>query len=85
MMAEYIFLTTEGSTYQPNSDSLEPDIDNVQVIGFARGMTVQEAAIGLIQSNAFLADTSFDEVFAIKLADANREYMSLRQLFQKAS
>ena len=32
-MNYYIFLTNEGSTYQPNFESIEPDCDNTQVIG----------------------------------------------------
>ncbi len=79
-MAEYIFLTTEGSTFQPNSNSPEPDIENIQVIGFAGGDTVQDAAMRLVESNEYLADTSFEEIFAIQLADERKEYFSLRDL-----
>jgi len=82
-MAEYIFLTTEGSTFQPNSISSEPDIENMQVIGFARGDTVQDAAKKLVKLNEYLGDTSFDDIFAIQLADENREYLSLRGLVQR--
>ena len=34
-MKSYIFITTEGFTYQPGSESPEPDVENCQVIGFA--------------------------------------------------
>ncbi|MDP3878733.1 MAG: hypothetical protein Q8Q07_00300 [Dehalococcoidales bacterium] len=81
-MAEYIFLTTEGSTFQPNSISSEPDIENMQVIGFAGGDTVQDASRNLLELNEYLADTSFDDIFAIQLADEHREYLSLRELIQ---
>ena len=33
-MKNYIFITEEEVTYQPNSTSPEPDIENCQVIGF---------------------------------------------------
>ena len=82
-MAEYIFLTTEGSTFQPRSISSEPDIENMQVIGFARGDTVQDAATRLVDLNEFLADTSFDDIFAIQIADEHREHLSLRGLIQR--
>ncbi len=82
-MAEYIFLTTEGSTFQPNSISSEPDIENMQVIGFAQGDTVQDASRNLLDSNEYLADTDFDEIFAIPLATDHREYFSLRELIQR--
>lgn len=83
-MKEYIFLTNEGVTFQPNSTTLEPDIENMQVIGFASGDTVQDAAIRLVELNEYLADTNFDELFAIQLADIHREYFSLRDIFQKS-
>ncbi|MDD5591459.1 MAG: hypothetical protein PHY18_06005 [Dehalococcoidales bacterium] len=82
-MAEYIFLTTEGSTFQPSSISSEPDVENMQVIGFARGDTVQDAATRLVELNKYLVDTSFDDIFAIQIADENREYLSLRGLIQR--
>jgi Tfp pilus assembly PilM family ATPase len=83
MMGEYIFLTTEGSTFQPNSTSYEPDIENMQVIGFAEGDTVQDASRKLLELNEYLATTNFDEIFAIQLAGDHREYLSLRDVIQK--
>jgi hypothetical protein len=82
-MGKYIFLTTEGLTYQPNSASSEPDIENIQVIGFAQGDTVQDASRNLLELNEYLADTNFDGIFAIQLADDHREYFSLRDIIKK--
>jgi len=79
-MGKYIFLTTEGLTYQPNSASPEPDIENIQVIGFAQGDTVQDASRNLLGLNEYLADTNFDEIFAIQLADDHREYFLLKDI-----
>ena len=42
-MKSYIFITDEGTTYQPNSISPEPEIENCQVIGFAQGNDSNEA------------------------------------------
>lgn len=42
-MNRYIFLTTEGYTYQPNSESIEPDCDNAQLIGIVEGENQKEA------------------------------------------
>jgi hypothetical protein len=84
-MAQYIFLTVEGSTFQPDSTNSEPDIENMQVIGFAGGDTVQDAATKLVKLNAYLANTNFDEIFAIQLADDHREYFSLRDLFRQSA
>jgi hypothetical protein len=83
-MREYIFLTSEGTTFQPDSTSSEPDIENMQVIGFAGGDTVQDAVIRLVELNEYLANTNFDEIFAIQLADNHREYFSLRDILRKS-
>jgi hypothetical protein len=83
-MREYIFLTSEGTTFQPDSTSSEPDIENMQVIGFVGGDTVQDAVIRLVELNEYLANTNFDEIFAIQLADNHREYFSLRDVLRKA-
>ena len=36
-MKNYMFITAEGFTCQPDSESIEPDIENLQVIGFDSG------------------------------------------------
>lgn len=77
-MNKYIFITSEGFTFQPYSDSAEPDIENMQVIGFAQGKTAEAAIKDLIAKNTYLIETSFDEVFAIRLENDYREYYSLR-------
>ena len=84
-MRQYIFLTAEGTTFQPDSTSSEPDIENMQVIGLACGETVQAAALRLVVLNAYLANTNFDEFFAIQLANDHREYFSLRDIRKSGS
>lgn len=66
-MKIYIFLTNEGYTYQPNSDFSEPDIENLQVIGFAKGEDSKEAFRNLVKENGYLCKTNFDEVFCYQL------------------
>ncbi len=73
----YIFLTLDGYTFQPDSMSIEPDIENLQVVGFAFGVTSEEAFRKLLKENEFLVKTSFDEVFCYQLDDnyrASKEY-----------
>lgn len=65
----YIFLTVEGITFQPDSESFEPDIENLQVIGFAKGKDSKEAFQNLIKENEYLLETSFDEIFCYELAN----------------
>jgi len=76
----YIFLTSEGYTFQPQSECLEPDIDNLQVIGFAKGTNSQEAFYNLVKNNECLLKTTFEEVFCYELAEnykATKAYYNL--------
>jgi hypothetical protein len=79
-MNKYIFITTEGSTYQPNSDSSEPDIENMQVIGFGQGDTAQSAMRKLLKMSEYLVNTNFNEIIAIQLVNDHREYFSLKDI-----
>lgn len=33
-MKHFVSITTEGFTFQPDFESIEPDIENCQVLGF---------------------------------------------------
>jgi hypothetical protein len=67
-MKAFIFVTREGYTYQPLSESAEPDIENLQVLGFANGENAASAFSQLVADNTWLAETSFREVFSLELA-----------------
>ena len=70
-MSNYIFLTNEGSTYQPNSESIEPDCSNTQVIGISSGNNEDEAFENLKRENEYLFEMSFNEVYCYKLDSDN--------------
>ncbi|MBI4377920.1 MAG: hypothetical protein HY578_02360 [Nitrospinae bacterium] len=70
-MKSFIFVTTEGFTYQPNSESPEPDIENCQVIGFADGKDLEDAFGNLISENEYLLETNFDEIIGYELRHKN--------------
>ncbi len=53
----YIFLTSDGYTFQPDSMSVEPDIENLQVVGFAVGVNSKEAFQKLLGENEYLLKT----------------------------
>lgn len=67
-LINYIFLTHEGYTFQPGSISDIPDIENMQVIGFSRGLSPGSAFQNLIKENQYLQDTSYDEVICYELS-----------------
>ena len=72
-MDTYIFLTNEGSTYQPHSESVEPDCNNAQVIGIAKGDNEDKAFENLKRENEYLFEMSFNEVYCYKLESGNIE------------
>ncbi|BCZ45823.1 hypothetical protein psyc5s11_18900 [Clostridium gelidum] len=75
-MNNYIFLTDEGYTYQPNTESDVPDIENLQVIGISCGENEEAAFNNLMAKRRYLLSTSFDEIFCYKLAsDYKDSYM----------
>jgi hypothetical protein len=78
-MKSYIFITTEGVTYQPDSESPEPDIENCQVIGFAEGNSPEGAFDNLIKENGYLLETSFDEIICFELR--HRDYYKFAKGF----
>ncbi|QOG11603.1 hypothetical protein [Arcobacter sp. FWKO B] len=72
------FITFEGFTFQPDSESDVPDIENMQVIGFSKGLDINEAFVNLQKSNKYLKDTSFDEIIGIELKDKKFSYFNLK-------
>jgi hypothetical protein len=75
----YIFLTSEGTTFQPGSYSFEPDIENLQVIGFSKGTDPKDAFERLLDESTYLKQTSFDEIFGMELVQtSSKTYFSLK-------
>lgn len=78
-LKHYIFLTAEGSTFQPNSNFIEPDIENMQVIGFACGKTADKAFENLVEDKGYLVESNFDKVFSLTLEDDKKRFFSLNR------
>ena len=72
-MPAFIFITSEGATYQPNTVAQEPDVENCQVLGFARGSSPQDAFRNLLQDDYWLLETSFDSLQCIELKHEDYE------------
>ena len=82
-MKSYIFITTEGYTFQPESEAIEPDIENCQVVGFAKGRDEQQAFKNLVKENPYLLETTFEKLVCIELKHTN--YNKCAQHFYLAS
>jgi len=59
-MNNYLFLTNEGYTYQLDSESIEPDCENSQLIGIASGNTKEEAFKNLLKEKEYLTEFNFN-------------------------
>ncbi len=79
-MRSFIFITTEGFTYQNKSESAEPDVENCQVIGYSDGLTPEDAFSNLLKNNEYLYSTSFDEIICLELANEERKYFYLQEV-----
>ena len=86
-MKSYIFITSEGLTYQPGSEEIEPDIENCQVIGFAQGIDEKEAFDNLVEENQYLLKTTFDELICLEFKHNNyhkhSKYFNLKDCREK--
>lgn len=55
-MKKFIFVTPEGNTESPNGK----EIENLQVIGFAKGKDEIEAIKNLLKENEWIWDSGFN-------------------------
>lgn len=72
-MNNYLFLTNEGYTYQPDSETIESDCENSQLIGIASGNTQEEAFKNLINEKEYLRQFNFNEIYCYELAKTYEE------------
>ena len=82
-MREYIFITAEGITYQPESKSDMPDIENLQVVGFGRGESPDDAVKNMLKGNGYLKETNFDEIISIELKSDKRTFHYLKDFYKR--
>ena len=79
-MNNYIFISKEGHTFQPNSNSIEPDCENEQVLGYAKGNTEEEAFKNLLINYDYLKTSNFNEVYCCKLCnESKKRYFNLKR------
>lgn len=76
-MRHFIFLTQEGYTFQPNSKSAIPDIENLQVLGTASGLDEWKAFENFKKENEYLLDTDYKNIVAMELKDEKQYYFSV--------
>ena len=77
-MKDFIFITFEGYTFKPNSEEIMPDIENMQVIGFSKGLNSKEACENLKIKSSYLKETNYNEIISMELKDKKFEYFNLK-------
>lgn len=63
----FVFFTSEGFTFQPESEAPEPDVENLQVLGFGVGVDDKDAFRNMLHDNAWVLESSFDDVCCMEL------------------
>lgn len=66
-MNEYIFLTDEGYTFQPETENEPVVIDSLQMIGTAQGSDAMDAYRNLLTENPHLQEKSFERIFCYQV------------------
>ena len=78
-MRKFIFITSEGFTFQPDSEDYEPDIENLQVVGFGEGDTIDSALKSMFKENSYLSKSNFNKVIGIEIKDYKQTILYLKE------
>ncbi len=65
---KYIILSIQGYTFSPNNASSEPDVDNIQVLGFAEASTPENAFEEFCKENDHIKGLGYSKVKLYELA-----------------
>lgn len=76
----FIFYTTEGITFQPNSDNEKPEIENCQVLGWGSGSTIQEAFDNFRKESTWLEKLKFEKVIGTELKNQKTCSFNLKKI-----
>lgn len=77
-MRNFIFYTTEGYTFQPNSENEMSDVENCQILGWGRGSNFKEAFNDFKKENSWLENSSFNRIIGVELKDKKTCYFNLK-------
>lgn len=79
----FIFYTTEGYTFQPDSESDMPDVENYQVLGWGIGCDANEAFGDFKKESPWLERLRFIKVIGVELKDEKAYYFNLKDKYEK--
>ena len=77
IMKKYIVLTDEGCTYEPDGK----DIENLQVLGIAKGVDEEEAIDNLLKENPWIKNTSFKSIMCLEIIGGLKNASAMERLW----
>jgi hypothetical protein len=79
---DFLFYKTEGTTFQPLLTAEYPDypdVENCQILGWAKGRNSKEAFESLKCECPWICDSSFEEGIASELKNRKTQYFRLKR------
>lgn len=76
---KFIFYSTEGVTFQPGIDNILSDVENCQILGWAKGHNSTEAFENLKIENPWLENSDYNEAIASELKDEKTYYFEIKK------
>jgi hypothetical protein len=76
-MNTYIFLTGDEYTFQPETEQEPVTIENLQMLGTAKGTDAMTAYRNLLADNPHLQEKSFEKIFCYQVDETMRKVESI--------
>ncbi len=78
-MDKFYYISPETFTYQPNTDSPEPDLEAMRLLGFDSGQTIEDALKDILELNEDMEATRPDQTFHLDFKNEHRKYFRLKE------
>jgi hypothetical protein len=72
-MNTYIFLTGDEYTFQPETEQEPVTIENLQMLGTAKGTDAMTAYRNLLANNPHLGEKPFEKVFCYQVDESTKQ------------
>ncbi|GEM_PF-825979 len=77
--SSFIFYTTEGFTFQSNSEDEMTDVENCQILGWGKGTSPKKAFADFRKESPWIKNLRFDRVVGVELKDEKTYYFNLEK------
>lgn len=72
-MKSFLFYTTQGYTFSPCEDTVEPDVENCQILGWEKGETTESAYVRLLANNPWIKEKEFTKVVGVEIVEGSEK------------